>query len=188
MDQIRQRHNSSNLFIDHDFPGMDEHDTWARPSEMAGSSNKVPKFISDTATRFDIKQGYLGDCWFLAAMQVVIENEKLSEIILCKNENSFEENKYTGAFVFKFWQYGEWIEIIIDDRIPCQFRYKKYYPKNLKVGDSGENNDEEMEFWPCLLEKAYAKLKGGYKNIIGGLGNEAFTDLAGSSGGVITIE
>jgi calpain-15 len=35
------------------------------------------------------------------------------------------------------------------------------------------------ELWVLLLEKAYAKLHGSYKNIVGGLPHEAMMDLTG---------
>lgn len=184
-EQIQKTYNSKNLYEDNEFISNSKHKTWARPYQMC-RAGKTPKFISDQANRFDIKQGYLGDCWFLAAMQVVCQNKELTNKILCVDRNSFDADKYCGAFVFQFFYYGKWVDVIIDDRIPCQFTYGKYRPVNLKVGET--DNEDEVEFWPCLLEKAYAKLKGGYEKIIGGLGNEAFSDLVGASGSVINIE
>ena len=90
---------------------------WKRPFEITGKEIQ-PIFINNGADRFDIFQGTLGDCWFLATLQLVMENEKLEDIILCKEFNSFEQGKYTGKFKFRFWQYGKWEETVIDDKLP----------------------------------------------------------------------
>lgn len=51
-----------------------------------------------------------------------------------------------SMFCLKFWRYGEWIDIVVDDRIPtCN---------NLLVFTK---SFRENEFWSALLEKAYAK-------------------------------
>ncbi|XP_069811305.1 calpain-3-like isoform X2 [Dendropsophus ebraccatus] len=66
------------------------------------------------------------------------------------------------------WHLGEWIDIVIDDQLP--FLDGKY----LSLQPSCEN-----EFWPCLLEKAYAKLLGTYENLHWGNPSEAFINLTG---------
>ena len=105
------------------------------------------KFVVGGASRLDINQGMLGDCWLLAALASLTQEEKLMNRVLSSGEyDDFDSPGYCGAFKFNIWQDGEWTEVIIDDRLPT-------YRNKLVFMHSKEKN----EFWCALLEKAYAK-------------------------------
>ncbi|KAG5888432.1 hypothetical protein JTB14_020207 [Gonioctena quinquepunctata] len=139
---------------------------WLRPKEIRENG----EFIIDGLEKFDINQGSLGDCWFLASLVDITQNCKILEKVVPKDQ-SFEKD-YAGIFHFRFWQYGRWIDVVIDDRLPS-------IPKNGKWKLIFAISEDHNEFWTALLEKAYAKLYGSYANLKDGTCSESLQDLTG---------
>ncbi|XP_063595877.1 calpain-B-like [Penaeus indicus] len=163
---------ASKLYEDPEFPPNDfsisfqgvtrRHYEWKRPHEFSND----PHMFIEGATRFDIQQGELGDCWLLAAVSNLTQNPRLFHVVVPRDQGF--THMYAGIFHFKFWQYGRWEEVVIDDMLPT-------YHNQLVFMHSKTDN----EFWCALLEKAYAKLYGGYEALRGGNINESMVDLTG---------
>ncbi|XP_022594290.1 calpain-9-like [Seriola dumerili] len=162
------------LFVDYHFPlgELEMHSgvTWKRPKELCPS----PQFIINGATRLDVCQGKLNDCWLLSAIaSLAVHRSLLSKVMPL--EQSFQDG-YNGSFTFRFWQYGQWEEVRIDDLLPT-WNNKLIYL----------SSPDKQEFWSSLLEKAYAKLKGGYRALDMGFPHEAMVDMTGGVAEVLNV-
>ena len=82
-------------------------------------------------------------------------------------EDSFKEY---GLFVCRFYKDCNLIYVIVDDRIPVKDKDGKVIFASCK---------DPNELWVPLLEKAYAKLHGCYKALIGGFSHNALADMTG---------
>ncbi|KAG2462267.1 CAN10 protein, partial [Polypterus senegalus] len=137
---------------------------WMRPQEVS----QQPRLFSENLQENHVKQGILGDCWFLCACAALQCNDHLLKQVIPSGQATWGEKEYNGCFLFRFWQFGRWVEVVVDDRLPCI---------NAKLCFSRCQCQDV--FWIALLEKAYAKLNGTYERLWAGQVCEALVDLCG---------
>ena len=124
--------------------------------------NKYKLFPTYGIRGSDLFQGQIGNCWFISALSSAAEYKK-NEL---KNIFLSQEISFYGFYFLKFfnWKTKEEIYILIDDYIPINSKgdFKYAQRTNYKGGD-------ENCVWVALIEKAFAKLLGGYKYLDGNL-------------------
>ncbi|XP_029417502.1 calpain-10 isoform X3 [Nannospalax galili] len=168
------------LFQDAAFPALDsslfsslstplaqfrEDITWRRPQEICAT----PQLLPDNPWEGQVKQGLLGDCWFLCACAALQKHRHLLDQVFPPGQPSWSDQEYCGLFTCRIWQFGHWEEVTIDDRLPC-----------LAGRLCFSRCQREDVFWLPLLEKAYAKVHGSYEHLWAGQVADALVDLTGS--------
>lgn len=139
---------------------------WKRAKDIC----KDAKLFVNSFTQYDVCQGIIGNCWFIAACAAVAQIPEVFEKIVPSNQ-SFDEGDYAGIFHFRFWLYGKWYDVVVDDYLPVHFNTCQLI--------NCHNIKEPNEFWAPLVEKAYAKVYGSYTALNAGDGADALTELTG---------
>ena len=117
----------------------------------------------------DVNQGLISDCYFLSAIAALSEYPNL--II-----EKFRTKTYNQAGYYEMVLFidGEWQVVFVDDYFP-------FLDDDFVFAKPVEN-----ELWAILLEKAWAKVNGGYSNIAYGSVYEVLLALTGFPSEFIT--
>ena len=141
-------------------PGSSTRLIWKRCTDI------LPKWeVFEGKIEFsDVNQGNLGDCYFLSAITALTEFPYLIS-------EKFRTTKFNeeGYYEMIFFIDGEWQVVFVDD----------YFPYDPNSKDWAYALPHKNELWAMLLEKAWAKLNGGYSNAIGGIVSEPISCLTG---------
>ncbi|KAL8910366.1 MAG: hypothetical protein Q9171_004320 [Xanthocarpia ochracea] len=154
-----------------------------------------PVFFKEGATASDVRQGFNGDCWLLAALCAITNKKNLVDRVCVHRDEK------VGVYGFVFHRDGSWIQTIVDDklylvaadfyesvddksnwenvrRIDAEEEYRKANQTGSRSLCFAQCSDQD-ETWLPLLEKAFAKAHGDYGSIDGGFTGEAIEDLTG---------
>lgn len=129
---------------------------WVRISDMP----ELNKLYDDKNFSFEtILQGSIADCYLISELCEISQYPKL----LVNNDNLENPiniiNKYdreVGYYEFQLFIDGEYQIVILDD----------YIPYDKEINDISFVKTSKNYYWVCLIEKAFAKILGGYSNII----------------------
>lgn len=134
--------------------------SWKRPSDIFRTHNY---YLYKTIEPNDIKQGMLGNCYFLSSIAAIAEfRERIEKIIV---ENDVTKN---GQYGIRLYIQGEPVIVIIDDHFPCA---------NSRHAAFTHCRGSDNEIWVSLIEKAWAKINGSYAMTIAGLPSEGLSTL-----------
>ncbi|XP_028322220.1 calpain-5-like [Gouania willdenowi] len=179
--------NSKSLFEDAEFPANDSslyfrrspygRVEWKRPGEIT----QEPHLFVEGISAHDLNQGEVGNCWFVAACSSLALKPNLwKRVIPDWKDQEWDHThpeKYAGIFHFQFWIFGQWVDVVVDDRLPTINGELIYCHSKTKD-----------EFWSALLEKAYAKLSGCYESLEGGNTGDAVVDFSGAVAEALKLE
>ncbi|TRY73041.1 hypothetical protein TCAL_12000, partial [Tigriopus californicus] len=107
---------------------------WHRPHAICTQQgiNEGPKMFGVECHRSDIKQGEIGNCWFVAALTSLVQSKDVIQELI-PSDQDFQTDHYHGIFRFRFWAFDERHEVLVDDRLPTvngQLIYLKSETKN----------------------------------------------------------
>ena len=166
--------------------------TWRRPEEFMGKKHDLFRRINNgikggliSVASSDIREGQLGDHWLMSALACVAERPSLvhrlfqPSIATMSTTTTATSKTYprdqlnqNGAYIISLTKNGERCEVLIDDYLPCAPGGGPLFSRS---------NDDSL--WVSLVEKAMAKLHGGYVYLKSSMKHrwthEGLTDLTG---------
>jgi len=152
--------------------------------EFFGDNRKHVIVRNNSFSPDAVRQGAVGNCWFLSALALVAEKEYLVRQLLPHTELNEK-----GCYQVNLCLDGKWEPIIVDSHLPVVFGGRIVDP--LRGGTtSSQDMDTTVhpafcavpkgQLWPALIEKAYAKVHGSYEQLSGGFIQEGFQDMTGA--------
>ena len=145
--------------------------TYGRWSETAGYTSAT-LFQGNTATYKEPRQGGAGTCYFISAIAGAAEWPSLITSMFVTGTDQSGPN--AGLIGIRFYIRGKPWVVTIDDKL---FWYTSGGNKYLKFNQPDATN---RVFWPPILEKAWAKVKGNYEAVEGGFVVSGLRSLTGA--------
>lgn len=128
-----------------------EHVKGAEYTEVTGQAFVKGQGDTNDIAHNDVSQGQLGDCYFMAALAALAHTNP--ELIRSRVKSNGD-----GTYTVSFKEGGD---VVVDGKFPTKGGDVQF------AGKGDEDPKQGAELWVMLIEKAWAKLKGGYEVIRG---------------------
>lgn len=112
----------------------------------------------------DPQQGAIGDCWLVSCLSSAAAHSHLITDVLESHDIDNLGKYAVHLFDVSAGDAGDWVRIVVDDRIPCRPRDNPSRPAQPLF----THNHHNGELWPMIVEKAFAKHVGAYGHLVGG--------------------
>ena len=179
-------YDGSVMFTDEVFPRSAEAYAWSDAEEVYSSAYEAEGTVWKRAsevftgkslwgangiTPHDIRQGDIGNCWFIAGASALSEKKGRMEKVFL---NTLNETSARGIYAVNFFVLGQPHTIIVDDYLPVKSDGKGGWNTHAsKVGEDGS-------LWGAVLEKALAKYHGNFEHTNGGAMSLSLRTLYGA--------
>jgi hypothetical protein len=132
---------------------------------------------SGAPTYKDVAQGYLGDCYFLAALgEVALQDPAAIEDMIASNGN--------GTYAVRFFVNGQADYVTVNAELPVMSGYQ------WANGSKDEFANATTDDWVALVEKAYAELNA-QTNALHGMelssASDSYAGIAAGDGSALTL-
>lgn len=178
--------------------GMDYASGAALLSPQAGAGKDPSETAGGTSARFegdlfiqgqgdaaaidpnDVRQGSLGDCYLLAALRSVARTDPqcIRDMVKDNGNGTYTVRFFLDRLGISLLGRGT-KEVTVSAVVPTT---PTGSPRYAKTGDAlVVNGKTRFELWAMIVEKAWAKLKGGYPQIAGGNPGQAMEAITGKT-------
>ena len=148
---------------------------WKRISEDFTADQGYSLWGDHGISVYDISQGAIGNCWFIAAASGLAEvPERLEAVFVNKDDKETRGISPNGIYALNMYALLMPVTITIDDIVP----FREVNPEKALYASIGRDHS----VWGILIEKAFSKFLGSYETIVGGNVNFALEVLARSPG------
>lgn len=145
---------------------------WERPNMFLSDENFVQcRLFRNGVHPCNVDEGDLGDSWLTGGVAALAEfPDKIRDIF--RHPESVQAGKREreqGIYRVTMNKNGWWTSVVVDDYLPVAGGRPKF----------ARTKGDPAELWMSILEKAYAKVFGGYGFVVAGDPLHVLQDLSG---------
>lgn len=120
-----------------------------RPEDVAAGRAVEPPVYSMDIRPEHIKGGKMENFWLQSALAALAERPQFVRTLVQK-----VEGKQSSAYIVNLYEMGVKRQVIVDQYVPC-----------VPLGGPIFTSSSEGDLWVSLVEKAFAKVHGGYQSL-----------------------